>query len=292
LAQNLPVWFKQKIPQVGAITAVSSLLKDLGLNTVCQSAHCPNLGQCFARGTATFMILGDSCTRRCTFCAVGKGQPSPPNPTEPKNLAEAVKRLKLNYVVITSVTRDDLPDGGSAHFALVIDEIQAELPETNIEVLIPDFQGNQPAIKTVVNAQPAVIAHNLETVPRLYREVRPQANYQRSLDLLAYVKQLNPTMITKSGLMLGLGETKAEVESTMQDLRRVGCDLLTLGQYLAPGPQYYQVVDFIPPEEFAAYEPLALSMGFLGIASAPLVRSSFQAADLYQRTKVSNLDGI
>jgi lipoic acid synthetase len=290
LSQNLPVWFKQKIPRVGAITAVSSLLKDLRLNTVCHSAHCPNIGQCFARGTATFMILGDICTRRCTFCAVGKGQPSPPDTTEPQHIAEAVRRLKLNYVVITSVTRDDLPDGGAAHFANVIDKVPAEVTEVNVEVLIPDFHGNQSAIKAVVNAQPAVMSHNLETVPRLYLEVRPQANYQRSLNLLAYVKRLDPTMITKSGLMLGLGETKAEVESAMQDLRRVGCDLLTLGQYLAPGPQYYQVVDFVPPEEFAAYEPLALSMGFLGVASAPLVRSSFQASELYQRVKASNQD--
>jgi lipoyl synthase len=238
------------------------------------------------------MILGNNCTRGCTFCAVGRSQPSPIDPAEPQHIAQAVKQLKLNYVVITSVTRDDLRDGGAAHFADVISKVRDEVTGVNVEVLIPDFQGDQPAITTVVNARPSVIAHNLETVPRLYREVRPQAIYQRSLNLLAEIKQLNPGMIIKSGLMLGLGETKAEVESVMQDLRRAGCDLLTLGQYLAPGPQYHQVVDFIPPEEFAAYEPLALGMGFLGVASAPLVRSSFRAADLYQRTRASNLDGI
>lgn len=281
---RLPEWFKQRIPPAGSMTQVSGLLEELNLNTVCESARCPNIGQCFSRGTATFMILGSNCTRNCTFCAVNKYPPSPLDPAEPGHVAEAVSRLKLQYVVITSVTRDDLPDGGAAHFARTVELVHRLPGNIRVEILVPDFAGDTAALKTVLESRPEVIAHNLETVPRLYPEVRPMADYRRSLDLLRQSKAIAPDILTKSGLMLGLGETREEVLQAMRDLREAGCDLLTLGQYLAPSPQHHPVVDFITPEAFAAYEPIALKMGFSGIASAPLVRSSYQAAELFNST--------
>lgn len=281
---RLPEWFKQRIPPAGSMTQVSGLLEELNLNTVCESARCPNIGQCFSRGTATFMILGSNCTRNCTFCAVNKYPPSPLDPAEPGHVAEAVSRLKLQYVVITSVTRDDLPDGGAAHFARTVELVHRLPGNIRVEILVPDFAGDTAALKTVLESRPEVIAHNLETVPRLYPEVRPMADYRRSLDLLRQSKAIAPDILTKSGLMLGLGETREEVLQAMRDLREAGCDLLTLGQYLAPSPQHHPVVDFITPEAFAAYEPAALKMGFSGIASAPLVRSSYQAAELFNST--------
>jgi lipoic acid synthetase len=239
--------------------------------------------QCFAKKTATFMIMGDVCTRNCTFCAITKGKPSPLDNGEPERIATAVKRLGLEYVVITSVTRDDLDDGGASHFARTIETVRLVCPGTKVEVLIPDFQGLDAAIETVINAKPSVINHNIETVPRLYSQVRPLAGYRRSLDLLSSIKKIDPGMVTKSGLMLGLGEKREEVIEVMKELRKAGCNLITLGQYLAPSSQHHPVINYVTPKEFSGYIQPALEMGFSGIASAPLVRSSYKAAELYQQ---------
>jgi len=267
--------------------AMTGLLNGLSLDTICESAHCPNIGRCFSKGTATFLILGDVCTRHCTFCAVKKGRPTPVDEKEPQHLLEAVERLGLNYIVITSVTRDDLPDGGASQFARTIKLLRENRRDAIVEVLIPDFLGSAEAIKTVVEARPQVINHNVETVPRLYPEVRPQADYTRSLELLFMVKNLDRAIVTKSGLMLGLGETKTEVIEVMSDLREADCDLLTLGQYLQPSPKHHPVVRFVSPEEFNEYEAIGKEMGFAEVASAPLVRSSFKAAELYAKAKNS-----
>jgi len=283
LGKRLPDWFKQRIPRVDEIADVSYVLRDLKLNTVCQSALCPNMCQCFAKKTATFMIMGDVCTRNCTFCAITKGKPSPLDNGEPERIATAVKRLGLEYVVITSVTRDDLDDGGASHFARTIETVRLVCPGTKVEVLIPDFQGLDAAIETVINAKPSVINHNIETVPRLYSQVRPLAGYRRSLDLLSSIKKIDPGMVTKSGLMLGLGEKREEVIEVMKELRKAGCNLITLGQYLAPSSQHHPVINYVTPKEFSGYIQPALEMGFSGIASAPLVRSSYKAAELYQQ---------
>jgi lipoic acid synthetase len=282
LRRSLPEWFKQRIPRAGEESSADMLIKELKLHTICESGHCPNTSQCFPGGAA-FLILGNTCTRNCSFCSVDKGLPLPPDPDEPANIVEAARRLKLNYVFITSVTRDDMPDGGSGHFARTIKLIHQELAGVGVEVLVPDFQGNPSAIRTVVQAKPEVMSHNLETVPRLYPQVRPMAKYQRSLDLLYQSKEFAPGTVTKSGLMLGLGETKDEVIAAMCDLRQVGCDLLTLGQYLAPSRQNYPVMNFPTPQEFADYIPIGMEMGFKGVASAPLMRSSFKADELYRK---------
>ncbi|OGO16998.1 MAG: lipoyl synthase [Chloroflexi bacterium RBG_16_48_7] len=284
MIQKLPVWFKQQIPRAGEIASVERLLKDLRLHTVCDGAHCPNKGFCFSRGTATFMIMGDTCTRNCTFCAISKGGPSQLDTNEPSHITEAVRRLALRYVVITSVTRDDLPDGGASHFARTIESLHRIVPQVKVEVLVPDFEGDPSSIKTVMQARPEVFSHNLETVPSLYHEVRPMADYRRSLEVLGQAKQINADAVTKSALMLGLGETHDEVVSVMQDLREVGCNLLTLGQYLAP-PDHHPVIRFLPPAEFAEYEQIGLKVGFSAVASAPLVRSSFKAAELFDRAQ-------
>ena len=278
---RLPPWFNQKIADPDKVLPVKGLLDGLSLHTVCESALCPNIGGCFSRGTATFLILGNVCTRGCTFCAVKKGSPTPLDNEEPRHLLEAVEKLDLKYVVITSVTRDDLADGGAAHFAKTIRLIHEKKPDTIVEVLIPDFRGSREAIKAIVAARPEVINHNVETVPRLYPEVRPQADYRRSVELLATSKRLDPRIITKSGLMLGLGESREEVMAVMRDLREVGGDLLTIGQYLPPSHRHHPIVNFVTPEEFAGYETTGKEMGFAGVASAPLVRSSFKAAELY-----------
>ncbi len=269
---RLPAWFKQKLASPQTMTTMHGLLDGLHLHTICQSAHCPNIGNCFSSGTATFLILGDVCTRRCTFCAVDKGCPPSPDPEEPEHLAEAVQKLKLSYVVITSVTRDDLPDGGAAHFAHTITLLRQRSGAT-VEVLVPDFRGSEEAIRTVVEAGPQVINHNVETVPRLYSTVRPGASYERSLELLYTAKQLDPQMVTKSGLMLGLGESREEALEVMADLREAECDLLTIGQYLQPSAGHHPVVRFVTPEEFSDYALAGAEMGFAGVASAPLVRS-------------------
>ena len=264
---------------------MKGLLDGLSLHTVCQSAHCPNMGRCFSQKTATFLILGDVCTRNCTFCAVTTGSPSPVDGNEPQRLLDAVERLGLRYVVITSVTRDDLADGGAAQFATAIGLLHRQ--GVTVEVLIPDFLGSPEAAGTVTSARPEVVSHNIETVPRLYPEVRPGADYQRSLRLLGAMKGMNPEVVTKSGLMLGLGETRDEVIVVMNDLRQARCDLLTIGQYLQPSPWHHPVVRFVPPDEFSEYQRIGRDMGFIDVASAPLVRSSFQAAELYAKARLS-----
>ena len=283
LARSLkPEWLKKRISAVQDCTKVSSLLKDCQLHTVCQEAHCPNLGECFSRGTATFMILGDKCTRSCSFCAVRHDISLPLDEREPEGVAIAVEELGLRYVVITSVTRDDIPDGGASHFAETIRSIRARMPNTQAEVLVPDFQGSEWALKIVIEAKPDVINHNVETVPKLYPEVRPQADYKRSLQLLKRSKEIDHRILTKSGLMLGLGEDHEEVLNVLEDLLESGCQLLTIGQYLRPSSRHHQVIRFVPPEEFTQWGELASRMGFLAVASGPFVRSSFKAAEMFQ----------
>ncbi|MBI5779076.1 MAG: lipoyl synthase [Planctomycetes bacterium] len=279
----LPSWLKQNKPSLGKSMAINNIIKSHGLHTVCQSAKCPNIFECFAKGTATFMILGDACTRHCRFCSVKKQAPLPLASNEAKEVADACCKMKLKHVVITSVTRDDLPDGGAGVFYDTIMEVRKTSPGVAIEVLTPDFQGNQTSIRQVVSAQPDIFNHNIETVPRLYSEIRPEADYQRSLKLLAYVKELNPAMRTKSGLMLGLGEREDEVLSVLKDLRVVDCDMVTIGQYLRPSLSAgtVEVARFVPPEEFEAYRAKASEMGFKAVASGPFVRSSYMAAELY-----------
>lgn len=253
------------------------LAEDLKLHTVCESAACPNVGECWNRRTATFMILGNVCTRRCGFCAVQKGAPLAVDYDEPKRVAEAVKTLSLRYAVITSVNRDDRKDGGAELFALTIEEIRKAVPGCRVEVLIPDFQGSHNALKTVMDARPDVLNHNTETVPRLYRQVRLGARYSRSLDILAHARTLSPDTPTKSGLMLGLGETREEVLQVMEDLRAHSVDILTLGQYLSPSPRHLPVLRYVPPEEFDEYRRIGESMGYGHVESGPLVRSSYHA---------------
>ena len=288
MTNRLPVWLRQKAPSPSILAEMKALFDGLSLHTVCESAECPNQGYCFSKGTATFLILGNICTRNCRFCAIKKGRPSPIDPNEPENVARAVSMLKLKHAIITSVTRDDLPDGGAAHFAKTIDAIRQANPQTIIEVLIPDFQGSSSALKVVINSFPEIINHNVETVPRLYPEVRPKANYQQSLELLKRVKENDQRIATKSGLMLGLGERHNEVVRVMKELRQVDCDLLTLGQYLRPSSNHHPVCRYVPPSEFEEYKSIALEIGFSGVASAPLVRSSFNAAEMYSKLR-SNL---
>jgi len=279
--QRFPAWMRKRLPAAGETRAVRDLIGDLRLNTVCQSAHCPNAGECFACGTATFMILGDSCTRNCRFCAVGHGAPQPIDDDEPRRVAEAAARLSLKYVVVTSVTRDDLPDGGASHFRRVVHAIRQRLP-AQIEILTPDFQGNESAIDDAALALPTVYNHNIETVPSLYPVVRPQAAFRRSLAVLARVKRVAPAVRTKSGLMVGLGEKSQEVLDTLQELRQIDCDMLTIGQYLRPSPQHLPVDRFVTPDEFAEYERRAREMGFKVVAAGPFVRSSYHAGMLFQ----------
>ena len=280
-----PSWLRRRIPASGRNATVVAAIKGRGLHTVCEEAHCPNQMECFSRGTATFLLLGPSCTRRCTFCAVDKSRIHPVDPGEPLRTAKAVAQMELNFCVATMVTRDDLLDGGAVHIARTIEAIRKESPGIGIEVLISDLSGNREALETVLAARPEVLNHNLETVPRLYPTVRPQANYQRSLELLTRASAHVPSMVTKSGLMLGLGEKKDEILQAMDDLRKAGCQLLTLGQYLAPSDQHHPIVRYVPPEEFTDYEAQALARGFSGVASAPLVRSSYQAAELYKTAR-------
>jgi lipoyl synthase len=278
---RLPEWFKQRLPGAPLMETMRALLNDLSLHTVCQSALCPNIGRCFAQKTATFLILGDICPRHCTFCAIAKGTPAKIDSTEPEHVAAAAADLGLGYAVITSVTRDDLPDGGASQFATVIEHLHRR--NIAAEVLVPDFGGSEGALAAVVAAAPEVLNHNVETVPRLYGAVRPEASYARSLQLLLRVKTLRPATVTKSGLMLGLGETPEEILAVLRDLRASGCDLVTLGQYLQPSAGHHGVARYVPPEEFTVYGQAALDMGFAGVAAAPWVRSSYEAAVLYRR---------
>ncbi|HHU64022.1 MAG TPA: lipoyl synthase [Clostridiales bacterium] len=272
-----PEWIKVRLKGEHQLREVKEMLSRLSLHTVCEEANCPNIGECFGRRTATFMILGRVCTRNCTFCNVTKGNAQPVDPNEPRHVAEAVKELQLRHVVITSVTRDDLPDGGAAHFAEVIKSIKALDEKVVVEVLIPDFKSSQDALKLVVDAKPEIINHNVETVPRLYPTVRPMAVYQRSLSLLKNVKTMDDSILTKSGIMLGLGEREEEVIDVLKDLRKVGCDIMTIGQYLAPSKKHHPVVEYIRPEVFDRYKDICLELGFKYVASSPLVRSSYHA---------------
>jgi lipoic acid synthetase len=259
------------------ISETSGLLGHLGLPTVCDEARCPNRGECYSLHTATFLILGDVCSRGCAFCAVKKGKPLPLEPDEPDRLAQAVSRLGLRHVVITSVTRDDLPDGGAAHYARVVDTLRGRCPGVRVELLVPDFAGSEQALAAVLAAAPDILAHNLETVPRLYPQVRRGANYRRSLEVLRQAKQLSSKIIIKSGLMLGLGEESAEIEAVLQDLRSVDCDMLTLGQYLSPSLRHVPVARYATPEEFDLWRRQALALGFRSVAAGALVRSSYKA---------------
>ena len=277
--RRFPPWLRKRIPAGGRADAVRNVLHDLGLATVCSGAHCPNMGECFSCGTATFMIMGRVCTRNCGFCAVRHEPAAPLEADEPDRIAEAVERMGLRYVVVTSVTRDDLPDGGAAHFARTIAAVRARC-DAQIEVLTPDFQGDMKAVETVLDARPNVFNHNMETVPRLYARVRPQADYAQSLTVLAHARRCRTDVFTKSGLMVGLGETDDEVAQVMRDLRGVGCDLLTLGQYLQPTKQHLPVERFVPPEIFEDYARAGRAMGFAAVAAGPFVRSSYRAQDL------------
>ncbi|MCS6958636.1 MAG: lipoyl synthase [Pseudanabaenaceae cyanobacterium SKYGB_i_bin29] len=276
-----PDWLRVKAPQRERVGAVKEILRDLHLNTVCEEASCPNIGECFHAGTATFLIMGPACTRACPYCDIEFDKtPRGLDPTEPDRLAEAVYRLNLRHVVITSVNRDDLPDGGASQFVKCIQAIRQRMPQTTIEVLIPDFCGNMDALGAVVAAQPEVLNHNTETVPRLYRKVRPQGNYQRSLNLLKTAREMAPKLYTKSGLMVGLGETESEIIAVMADLRSVSCDILTIGQYLQPSPKHLAVVEFIPPSRFDRWRAIGESLGFLQVVASPLTRSSYHAAEV------------
>lgn len=281
-AQPRWLWRRVSPESEAAAARMSEMLGELTLHTICQEARCPNLGECFQRGTATLLLLGDHCTRGCRFCAISHGRPAAPDPGEPERVAEAAARLRLHHVVLTSVTRDDLPDGGAAHFAAAIHAVRCRLPAATVEVLIPDLAGSHASLASVLDARPDVLNHNVETVPRLYQIVRPGASYRRSLALLARAKALRPGLVTKSGLMLGLGERTAEVIQVLHDLRRARCDLLTLGQYLQPTAGQLPVARYVPPDEFAMLGEKALAIGFRGVASDPLVRSSHNAEALWQ----------
>jgi lipoate synthase len=273
-----PDWLRVKAPQWERVGNVKGILRDLGLNTVCEEASCPNIGECFNAGTATFLIMGPACTRACPYCDIDfEKKPQPLDITEPERLAEAVRRLNLNHVVITSVNRDDLPDGGASQFVRCIEGVRSLSPQTTIEVLIPDLCGNWDALEIILQAKPEVLNHNTETIKRLYRRVRPQGDYQRSLELLKRSRQLRPEVYTKSGLMVGLGETDAEVREAMEDLRAVDCDILTLGQYLQPTPKHLAIEGFIPPKQFDTWRDFGESIGFLQVVASPLTRSSYHA---------------
>ena len=278
-----PKWLRRTLPTGPEYENIRKLLKNHSLTTVCQEAKCPNQFECYGEGTATFMILGEKCTRNCRFCAVGHPPDSLPDPEEPARVAEAVVLLKLRYAVVTSVTRDDLPDGGASLFVKTIETIRKSSPDTLIEVLIPDLQGNWDALRTIIEAKPDVLNHNVETIARLYPEVRPQAIYSRSLELLKKVKEINPEMVTKSGLMVGLGETMDELVETWQDILGSQTDILTIGQYLQPSANHLEVQRFIPPEEFETYAKRATKDGFPGVASGVFVRSSYKAETLYRK---------
>lgn len=284
-----PEWLIREVRQArrdsdaGEERKTGNLLKGLGLSTVCLSARCPNRRECFSHQTATFLILGEICTRHCTFCAVEKGRvPAPPSIDEPNRLAQALGDLGIGHAVITSVTRDDLPDGGAAQFAATVRTIRERCPAVTVELLVPDFAGSAESLTTVLLAQPDILAHNLETVPRLYPKVRSGANYHRSLDLLFKAKERSPDVTTKSGFMVGLGEAADEVESVLRDLQAVGCDMVTIGQYLAPSSRHLPVSRYVTPEEFDRWQQRAGDLGFKSIAAGPLIRSSYNAASFFE----------
>ena len=290
-----PDWLRVKAPQFERVGSVKEILRDLSLNTVCEEASCPNIGECFSVGTATFLIMGPACTRACPYCDIDfEKKPQALDPLEPLQLAEAVSRLKLNHVVITSVNRDDLPDEGAAQFVRCIEEVRKVSPHTTIELLIPDLCGNWDALKTILAAQPDVLNHNTETIPRLYKRVRPQGDYRRSLELLKRAREIAPWVYTKSGIMVGLGESDAEVREVIRGLRDVDCDILTIGQYLQPSQTHLGVKNFVTPEQFESWQEFGQSMGFLQVVSSPLTRSSYHAEQvralmqLHPRAKTQN----
>lgn len=283
--RRLPPWLKRPLPDAGMF-ATRRLIDGLKLNTVCVEARCPNLTECWSRGTATFMVLGDECTRRCGFCAVSTAKPKPPEADEPQRMAQAAAQLGLRHVVITSVARDDLPDEGAGHFARCIAAVRTRLPQATVEVLVPDFHGRRELIRIVTDARPEVYNHNIETVARLQKKARPAARYERSLDVLRSAKQIDPRVMTKSGIMVGLGETTDEIVATLRDLRSAGCDLLTIGQYLRPGDHYLAVERYYPPQEFDELGAIARELGFGAVASGPFVRSSYFAETLFAETDI------
>lgn len=280
---NRPDWLTLHVPEAETLNRMKRLLDAGRLHTVCESADCPNIGECFAGKTCAFMILGNICSRNCRFCAIVHGHPSSVDSGEPQAVASAARRLGLKHVVVTSVTRDDLADGGAGHFAATIRAIHDELPEATVEVLIPDFGGSASALQQVIDAGPDVINHNVETVPRIYPSVRPQALYRRSLALLQAVSESGRCLLSKSGLMLGLGETNGEVIEVMEDLRSVHCAILTIGQYLSPSPSHYPVIEYVHPDTFKKLEKIGYDMGVLEVNAGPLVRSSYHAADIFAR---------
>lgn len=272
-----PPWLKVKLPAGSNYHRLKNLMQSQGLHTVCEEARCPNIGECWGRGTATFLLMGDTCTRSCGFCHIKTGRPAALDEDEPRRVAEAVLAMNLNHCVLTSVNRDELPDGGAHIFANTIYEIRQRLPHCSIEVLIPDFKGNREALATVMQAKPAILNHNTETVPRLYRTVRPQANYQQSLHVLSGAKEIDPGAVTKTGIMVGLGEMKEEVLQVMADLREHDVDILTIGQYLRPSPLHLPVYRYVHPDEFREFHDIGMEMGFKWVESGPLVRSSYHA---------------
>jgi lipoic acid synthetase len=285
--QRKPDWIRVKAPNSPEYAETRALMRDLKLNTVCEEAACPNIGECWKQKHATFMILGAVCTRACAFCNVATGRPDKLDPHEPEKIGAAVGKLKLEHVVVTSVDRDDLEDGGAEHFARTIRAIRAASPNTTIEVLTPDFLRKPGAIETVIEARPDVFNHNLETVPRLYPTIRPGARYFASLQLLATVKKVDPSMFTKSGLMVGLGETPIELQQVMDDMRAADVDFITIGQYLQPTLKHAAIAEFVTPEQFATYKSVALGKGFLVAASSPLTRSSYHAGADFQRLRAA-----
>ena len=286
---NRPEWLTIQVPSAENLDRMKKLLDAGHLHTVCEGADCPNIGECFASKTCTFMILGDVCTRNCRFCAVGHGRPMQVDPGEPQAVALTSQQLGLKHVVVTSVTRDDLADGGAGHFAATIRAIRAQVPKATIEVLIPDFQGSLEALQLVINAEPDVINHNIETVPRLYASVRPQAIYSRSLQLLRRINESGQAILSKSGLMLGLGETNGDVIEVMEDLRKVDCNILTLGQYLSPSPTHHPVVEYVHPDTFKMLQEMGYNMGFLEVNAGPLVRSSYHAAKTFSNIEQNKM---
>lgn len=286
-----PEWLKKRI-SYGNLDKTEKLLRSLGLNTVCEGAQCPNIDECFGRKTTTFMILGSICTRGCRFCAVEKGIAQKPDPNEPMHVAEASKALGLRHVVITSVTRDDLPDGGAEHYFRTVEAIKALNPSATVELLIPDLKGNWKALKRILDAKPDVLNHNLETVASLYKTVRPQADYVRSLELLRKSKEIDSKIYTKSGIMVGLGEKVQEVNALMDDLRAVNCDIITIGQYLRPSEAHLEVVEYVHPNDFEAYRVTAVQKGFKYAASGPFVRSSYNAVVAMDTIKLSSISEV
>ena len=271
------------------IEEISSLVANAGLHTVCQEALCPNIMECFSRRTATFLLLGPNCSRKCSFCAIGKDRLQPPDPHEPKRVAQAVYNLGLSFAVLTMVTRDDLQDGGVSHIRATIEAVRRQCPRTGIELLISDLGGSNEGLFQILEMQPEVLNHNTETVRRLYPLIRSEAGYRRSLKLLEKASNFDPRPVTKSGLMLGLGETQEEVLETMGDLRKADCDIITIGQYLAPSSNHHPVASYVPPEEFESLKASALSMGFKGVVSGPFVRSSYQAEELFRTVKENEM---